>query len=68
MDFVLPGLRKHLEAVIDMAEEEGEKESGSFGEGEKEETKRKYEERETLVKQLKTCHERLKGLSNSAEK
>ena len=69
MDFVPPGLRKHLEAVIDMAEEEGEKESGSFGEGgEEEEIKRKYEERETLIKQLKTCHERLKGLSNSAEK
>ena len=52
-----------------MAEEEGEKESGSFGEGgEEEEIKRKYEERETLIKQLKTCHERLKGLSNSAEK
>ena len=62
--FVLSGLRKHLEAVIDMAEEEGERES--FSE-EGEEDKRGDGEREALVKQLKTCHGRLKGLSSSAE-
>ena len=62
--FVPSGLRKHLEAVIDMAEEEGEKES--FCEG-GEENKKRDGEREALVKQLKTCHGRLKGLSSSAE-
>ena len=62
--FVPSGLRKHLEAVIDMADEEGEKES--FCEG-GEENKKRDEEREALVKQLKTCHGRLKGLSSSAE-
>jgi len=55
------GLRKHLGAVIDMAEEEKERE------GEEEEEKKGAEERESLIKQLKTCHQRLKGLSNSAE-
>merc|ERR1719397_501680 len=55
------GLRKHLGAVIDMAEEEVEKER------EGEEEKKGAEERESLIKQLKTCHQRLKGLSNSAE-
>ena len=58
--FVPSGLRKHLGAVIDMAEEEKERE------GEEEEN-RGAEEREALIKQLKTCHQRLKGLSNSAE-
>ena len=62
--FVPSGLRKHLEAVIDMADEEGEKES--FCEG-GEENKGRDEEREALVKQLKTCHGRLKGLASSAE-
>ena len=44
-----------------MAEEEKERE------GEEEEEKKGAEERESLIKQLKTCHQRLKGLSNSAE-
>ena len=59
--FVPSGLRKHLGAVIDMAEEEKERE------GEEEEEKKGAEERESLIEQLKTCHQRLKGLSNSAE-
>jgi len=42
------------------AEEEKEREG-------EEEEKRGAEERESLIKQLKTCHQRLKGLSNSAE-
>ena len=57
--YVPSGLRKHLGAVIDMAEEEKAREG--------EEEKRGAEERESLIKQLKTCHQRLKGLSNSAE-
>ena len=57
------GLRKHLGAVIEMAEEEGEKERGR----EEEEEEKRAGEREALIKQLKTCHQRLKGLSNTAE-
>ena len=60
-----PGLRKHLGAVLDMAEEEVEKEKESFSEGEKEEDTESDEDRRALVKQLKTCHERLKGLSTN---
>ena len=48
-----------------MAEEEVEKEKESFSEGEKEEDTESDEERRALVKQLKTCHERLKGLSTN---
>jgi len=59
------GLRKHLGAVLDMAEEEVEKEKESFSEGEKEEDTESDEDRRALVKQLKTCHERLKGLSTN---
>ena len=47
-----------------MAEEEVEKEKESFSEGEKEDTE-SDEDRRALVKQLKTCHERLKGLSTN---
>ena len=53
-------MRKHLGAVIEMAEEEKERERG-------EEEEKRAGEREALIKQLKTCHQRLKGLSNSAE-
>ena len=48
-----------------MAEEEVEKEKESFSEGEKEEDTESDEDRRALVKQLKTCHERLKGLSTN---
>ena len=60
-----PGLRKHLGAVLDMAEEEVEKEKESFSEGENEEDTESDEDRRALVKQLKTCHERLKSLSTN---
>ena len=54
-------MRKHLEGVIEMAEEvEKERER-------EEEDEKRSGEREALIKQLKTCHQRLKGLSNSAE-
>ena len=52
----ISGLRKHIGAVIDLAEE-GEEESFSEEEG----------ERRALVNQLKACYERLKNVSKSAE-
>ena len=50
-------MRKHVGAVIDLAEE-GEGESFNKEEG----------ERRALVIQLKACYERLKNESKSAEK
>ena len=59
----ISGLRKHIGAVIDLAEE---KEGESFNE-EKGRNKEKEGERRALVQQLKACYERLKNVSKSAE-
>ena len=59
----ISGLRKHIGAVIDLAEErEGESFNEEEGENKKEEG-----ERRALVQQLKACYERLKNVSKSAE-
>ena len=59
----ISGLRKHIGAVIDLAEErEGESLNEEEGENKKEEG-----ERRALVQQLKACYERLKSASKSAE-
>ena len=57
------GLRKHIGAVIDLAEE-GEGESFNEEEGR---NKEREGERRALVQQLKACYERLKNVSKSAE-
>ena len=61
--FLISGLRKHIGAVIELAEE-GEGESFNKEEGE---NKEREGERRALVNQLKACYERLKKESKSAE-
>ena len=58
----ISGLRKHIGAVIDLAEEG---EGGGFNE-EEGENKKEEGERRALVQQLKACYDRLKNVSKSA--